>query len=150
MTFKEAIQNTSEITHCYKSGLQALGANSSKVLVKETRMLTGSVDIDSCLKKLYPNENRWDYVFGYNKQIYYLEVHPATTGEVKKIVEKIKWLTSWIKSSAKNLEDLMKQSSFHWVSSGNTDPAFRKTNKYSRILSQNGLSIPRSKLDIRK
>lgn len=75
MTFKEAIQNTSEITHCYKFGLQALGANSSEVLVKETRMLTGSVDIDSCLKKQYPTENRWDYVFGFNKQIYYLEVH---------------------------------------------------------------------------
>ena len=65
MSFVDAVQRMPEIAECLKTGLQALGSNSSKVEVTSTRSLKGSVDIDTCLKRLYPSDPRWDYVFGY-------------------------------------------------------------------------------------
>ena len=55
LNFADAVQGTPEIAECLKKGLQALGANSNKIKVRVTRDLKGSVDIDSCLAKLYPN-----------------------------------------------------------------------------------------------
>lgn len=66
MNFIEVIRNVPEISDCLKNGLQALGNNSIKIEVSSTRDLGGSVDIDTCLKKRYPNAPRWDYVFSYN------------------------------------------------------------------------------------
>ena len=77
LNFVSAVESVPELTECLKAGLQALGANSSKVEVRSTRELAGSVDIDTCLKKYYPIESRWDYVFGYKDRIYYMEIHLA-------------------------------------------------------------------------
>ena len=57
MNFIGVIQSIPEIAECLKAGLQALGTNSSKVEVRSTRELIGSVDIDTCLKKRYPTES---------------------------------------------------------------------------------------------
>ena len=64
MNFTDAIQSIPEIADCLENGLQALGTNSRKIKVHSTRDLAGSVDIDACLKRIYPNDPRWDYVFG--------------------------------------------------------------------------------------
>ena len=93
MSFADVIQSIPEIVQCLKKGLQALGGNSTKIEIRETRALTGSVDIDTCLANRYPNAPRWDYVFGYKSRIYYVEIHPAgSTGEVGRIVAKLEWL----------------------------------------------------------
>ncbi|MXV75216.1 hypothetical protein F4Z99_13210 [Candidatus Poribacteria bacterium] len=107
MNFTNAIRSTPEIAQCLRNGLQALGGNSGKVAVHETRDLTGSVDVDTCLMKRYPNAPRWDYVFGYRDRIYYVEVHPAdNTRKVREITAKLQWLKQWRKRSARSLEDL--------------------------------------------
>lgn len=137
MSFVKAVKNTPEIAACLKSGLQALGANSKKVEVKSTRDLTGSVDIDACLKSRYPNAPRWDYVFGYRDHIFYVEVHPCTTGEVKAIISKFKWLKEWRRKHSP-LEACRDISTYHWVASGKVDITQR--NKYIRMLANNGIS----------
>ncbi len=146
MSFTNAVQGTPEIAGCLKAGLQALGANRSKVEVRETRELTGSVDIDTCLKKRYPTESRWDYVFGYKDRICYMEIHPAgSTGEVGRIVAKLGWLKQWRRHSAPSLEDLEYCSTYHWVSSGRTTSSVKR-GKYQQILAQNGIRGPISVL----
>ena len=120
MNFEEAVLSVPEIADCLRNGLQALGSNSKKVKVDIPRKLEGSVDIDDCLKGCYPDAPRWDYVFGYNGWLYYLEVHPSRLNEVKSVVAKFEWLKQWRKSSAQSLENLKNSSSYHWVSSGTT------------------------------
>ncbi len=147
MNFTDAVQDIPEITQCLKNGLQALGGNSNKVTVRETRHLKGSVDIDICLLNRYPNKPRWDYVFGYKDRVYYVEVHPAdNTRKVREVTAKLQWLKQWRELSAKNLEGLESQSTYHWISTGKTASSIKR-GKYLQILAQNGIRGPDSVLN---
>ena len=146
MNFADAIRNTPEIAKCLKTGLQALGSNSSKIKVTLTRSLTGSVDIDTCLKRLYPNDPRWDYVFGYKNRVYYVEVHQGKTSEVEDVIKKFNWLKQWRTRSAASLEDLKGRSTYHWISTRGTD-TIRKGSRHRRMLDQNGIYGPSSGLN---
>ena len=147
MNFTDAIQNAPEIAQCMRNGLQALGRNSNKIVVRETRDLSGSVDIDTCLVKQYPNDPRWDYVFGYKDRVYYVEVHPAeNTRKVGEVTAKLEWLKQWRKLSAPSLEDLESQSTYHWISTGKTASSIKR-GKYRQILAQNGIRGPNSVLN---
>jgi hypothetical protein len=148
VSFADVVRNTPEIAECLKAGLQALGANRGKIIVNSTGDLKGSVDIDTCVKDNYPNEHRWDYVLGYKDHIYYVEVHPANTGEVKIIIEKLDWLKQWRKRSAPRLEAAQHSSTYHWISSGKT--AIAKRSRYRRILAQKGIFGPKFHLTGRK
>ena len=145
MNFEAAVQNVPEIATCLKSGLQALGSNSKKVKVASTRKLEGSVDIDGCLKRRYPDAPRWDYVFGYNGWIYYVEVHPSSLGEVKSVVAKFEWLKQWRESAAQSLENLKNLSSYHWVSSGTTTTILPGS-RQRKLLDQRGIFVEGSVL----
>ena len=146
MNFANAVQSTPEIACCLRKGLQALGAHSAKVKVHKTRDLKGSVDIDTCLERLYPNASRWDYVFGYKNHVYYVEVHQGKTSEVESVIKKFKWLEQWRSRSATNLENLKDQSSHHWISASGT-ASIRKGSSYQRKLDQNGILGPDSVLN---
>lgn len=136
MNFVQTVHNTPDIAHCLQSGLQALGKHSAKIHVAQTRALEGSVDIDTCLKKKYPAAHRWDYVFGYQGKIYYVETHPASSSaEVKIILDKLTWLKEWRKTSAPHLEELCDASSYHWIATGSV-----KRSKYALWLAQNGIT----------
>lgn len=83
--FKEAVLATPEVKDCYQQGLQAMGKYSSKVELSNVRKAEGSVDVDTCVSKPYPSENRWDFALGYDGRAYFLEVHSAQTSEVSAI-----------------------------------------------------------------
>jgi len=142
VSFADAVQRTPELTGCLKVGLQALGSNRRKIRVDATRNLTGSVDIDACLIRCYPNAPRWDYVFGYKDRVYYVEVHQGRTGEMQKVIAKLDWLRQWRERSAHSLEYLKHQSTYHWISTGRIDSAFAKNNRYRRILRQKSIFGP--------
>lgn len=118
MNFAEAVHRTGDLAQCLKDGLQALRTNSKRISVpkNQTRNLEGSVDIDGCLKNKYPNNQRWDYVFGYRGHVYYVEIHPAGTSEVNAVIAKLKWLRQWRKQSTA-LESLRNESSYYWIAS---------------------------------
>lgn len=78
--FEKAVSATPDIQNCCKSGLTALGNYSSKIQLGST--CEGSVAIDECVSEKYPQENRWDYVFGYRSEAIFVEVHSAYTSEV--------------------------------------------------------------------
>ncbi|MDE0686977.1 MAG: hypothetical protein OXI61_02310 [Candidatus Poribacteria bacterium] len=149
MNFIEAIQNSPEIAICLENGLQALERrDKNKVNMNSSRDLKGSVYIDKCLERRYPNSPRWDYVFGYKDQIYYVEVHPAdNTRKVREVTAKLRWLKQWRGGSAQSLEDLERQSTYHWISTGRTASSVKR-GRYLQILAQNGIRGPDSVLNV--
>lgn len=97
--FLEAVAKASLDTACIGSGLKAIkGEHRTAIRPKETRRLTGSVDMDAALSTALPHDHRWDYGVGLllpdNKTeiAIWIEVHPATTGEVERILSKLEWL----------------------------------------------------------
>lgn len=144
--FQKTVEKVVDIKTAYKSGLQALGTNASLISIKNTRNLEGSVDIDSTTATLYPNDNRWDYVFSYERKAYYVEVHPAYTGEVKKVVAKRTWLLNWLVTKAAELNSYQSASPrFYWIQSGKcailpNSPEYKQA-AAAGLVPRSGLSI---------
>ncbi len=56
MSFKKAVESISDLSGGYCNGLKAMKVNSAKIIAADERMLSGSVDIDTCTKKIYPSD----------------------------------------------------------------------------------------------
>lgn len=148
MNFTDAIRSISEIAQCLKNGLQALERqDKDRIQYNSSRDIKGSVYIDKCLEKRYPNEPRWDYVIGYKNRVFYVEVHPAdNTRKVREVLGKLEWLKNWLKHSAKKLGELEDGSTYHWISTGKTNSSIKR-GKYRQILAQKGIRGPVSILN---
>lgn len=117
MTFKEAVEQTPQVSGAYKTGLLAFGDYSSKVIVPDNRLLGGSIDIDAATMENYPNNNRWDYAFDYNEETFFIEVHTASTSETSTVLRKLGWLKVWLCEQAPKIDQLKssKIPPFYWV-----------------------------------
>lgn len=145
MTFKITIEAIPDIQHGFNSGLRALGANSNKIKVQDTRQLNGSVDIDECTTEKYPNASRWDYVIGYNEKAYFVEVHPASTSSIREMLQKLTWLRWWLKHQAPDLKAIQAaEAPFRWVATGSVQ--ISKKGKQARQLAQSGLQAPQKSI----
>ncbi len=143
-TFKQAVEETEEIKNGYQNGLKALGNYSNKVELGDTKKCEGSVAIDDCTESLYPQENRWDYVFGYKGDAYFVEVHSAHTSEVSVVLKKLQWLKDWLNSKAPKIKKLQaKDKAFIWIQT-NGNHILPKSSQ-NRLLAEKGLK-PVSKL----
>lgn len=139
--FQEAVEKTPEVRIGFCIGKQAI-KNSDRCKIKATddRKLQGSLDIDRQVKSLYPREPRWDYALSYNDIISYIEIHPAETSEVDKVVSKVRWLKTWLKTKAPEIDKLPKaENPYVWVLSGRY--AILPTSKEKRKLSGAGLLV---------
>ena len=118
--FQKAVEGTPDISTAYRSGLQALKRSDRGAFdVADTRLLDGSVDIDTAVQEKYPNENRWDYAIGYSGKVCYVEVHPAYTSEVSVVENKLRWLKTWLKEKVPLLDAIPKATpAFVWVQTG--------------------------------
>lgn len=120
--FRKEIQKIPEVAGCLKEGLGALGTHSKKIKDYEKSKIEGSIEIDDCVKHKYPNDNRWDYVLGYNKKAFFVEVHSAQTGEVSTMFAKLEWLKWWLNNRAPGLKKIKdSKTPFIWISSKNVD-----------------------------
>ena len=119
-SFQKAVENTPEISSGYRPGVHALKkSDRSAIVVADTRLLDGSVDIDTAVQEKYPNENRRDYAIGYSGKVCYLEVHPAYTSEVSVVENKLRWLKIWLKEKVPLLDAIPKATpAFVWVQTG--------------------------------
>lgn len=137
--FQQAIEATSEVKDGYCSGLKAVkGSDRSKFIISDTSLIDGSLDIDSSVKHLYPNDNRWDYAVSYDNKLFFVEIHPAFDKEIKRMSDKLKWLKTWLKVKAPNLESLPKsERPFCWIASGET--GFLPTSTSRRKIAMLGL-----------
>jgi len=84
----------------------------------------GSADVDSALRAHEPNAHRWDFAVGHrhtNRQkdcVYWVEIHTANDKEVKVVLDKLRWLKSWLARPGSLLNQFERD--FVWVSSGST------------------------------
>lgn len=146
LAFRQAVEDTPEIRTGYCNGLQALGANARLVAAEDTRKLEGSVDIDACVHDLYPNGARWDYAVGYEGKAYFLEIHPASTSNVKEMMKKAEWLTGWLNEKAPALKAMAAGKVYYWLASGkqsilSNSPQYRKLSQ-SRIRLVSNCRLP--------
>ena len=70
--FQVAIENTEDVKNGFCVGKQAIKSiDRSKVVAADNDKLQGSLDIDSQVKTLYPNEPRWDYALSYDEKLFF-------------------------------------------------------------------------------
>lgn len=143
--FQTAVESVSDLVSAYRKGLQALeNGDAGCVKVGNYRLVDGSVNIDVALNRKYPEANRWDYVFSYNGKAYYVEVHPATDGQVKVMMAKKKWLIDWLQIEAQSLDAYPSASPrLYWIQSGRN--GLTKGSIEYRRAAQTGL-LPQPKL----
>lgn len=135
--FKSIIVQTELLKNCYQGGLQALGKNSSKIALEDTKKCSVSVDIDTCLKQKYPGDSRWDYVVSYQKKAYFVEIHPAFTTEVELLLKQIGLKIFWIKKEVADLKKIAHET-LYWIP---TDKYAIRGGRYERLLAQNKIII---------
>ena len=144
--FQVAVENTTDVKNGFRVGKQAIkSVDRSKVVATNNKKVQGSLDIDSQVKALYPNDPRWDYALSYDDKIYFFEVHPAETSEVDKVVNKVKWLKCWLKTQAPKINELPKaEHPYTWVQSGRY--AILPTAREKMKLSASGIKITKELL----
>jgi hypothetical protein len=144
--FKQAVEETPDIAKGFQEGLKAMGKHSNKVVViRSTHDLQGSVNIDECTEHLYPHENRWDYAFSYQDEVYFVEVHSAHTREVSTVLKKLQWLKDWLHSKAPELRKLQAKKPYYWIQSDKF--AILKTSPQYRKATEQGL-LPKPNLQV--
>jgi hypothetical protein len=140
--FIQVLSKISSIQGCLCVGLQALRNDSKYITPKDTNSINGSVNLDSCLKGVYPNANRWDYLVSYKKDFYYIEIHPAKDSEVQTLIQKHIWLKNWIQEN--KLENY--HSRYYWIPSGRN--SILPSSIYGKKNAQRGINLTRNlKLD---
>lgn len=143
-SFRKAIENTPDVQHGYREGLQAIvKADKRAVMVKDARRLDGSLNIDEETKMLYPNESRWDYAVGYDGKVYYVEVHPANTSNVEEVIKKKLWLDKWLKEKAPSMSALKAGSPKYQWAATEVGVHVSPQSMYARRLSQRGIEKPK-------
>jgi hypothetical protein len=142
VTFKKAVEEPPSVADAWCSGLGALRrGDKGHIEAEDTRRLRGSVDVDTALKPSCPDEPRWDYAIGHKpsnpdtETVYWVEIHPASSGEVKAVLEKLAWLKAWLRKAAPKLNALHRE--FIWVSSGKT--SFTLSSPQLKQFAQHGL-----------
>ena len=123
MRFKEAIEKTPALQDAWRKGVQALLPRDKKRIPKHVKeSCSGSVNVDKALKATYPDKPRWDYAMSVpanSKEdcVCWVEIHPATEGKVKEVLDKHAFLKTWMKKKAPHLNQ-MKHQKFIWIASG--------------------------------
>ncbi len=137
--FQEAVEKTEDVKDGFRIGKQAIkNTDRPKIEATDSQKFQGSLDIDSQVKSFYPHDPRWDYAICYADTMYYVEVHPAETSEVDKMISKLRWLKNWLRDKAPLIDKLPKASHpFIWLQSGRF--AILPTSKEMKKLSASGL-----------
>lgn len=161
MTFEDAVvESTPVIASAFRAGKGALKAgHSTKVTSADPRRFTGSVELDEALAAYaeYRHASRWDYGLGYRfgahrERAIWVEVHTATTSEVQRVLDKLSWLRSFLRTQAPQLEALTAKvvdgvEPFVWLSTS-AGTHSTPSSPQARRLSKAGLSLPRRSLHL--
>lgn len=137
---KAAVEQTDDVKGNFQTGLGAVHGNErQKIVVPDTRSILGSLDIDASTLTKYPQENRWDYVIEYNQEVFFIEIHPASTSDVPTVLAKLDWLKWWLKNKAPKISTLKSKDKqpYHWVYTNKN--AILPGSKYAKQLAQNKL-----------
>ncbi len=111
-----------KLRNYYSSGLGAVIAPDRRhIKVPDTFLIKGSLALDSAAKQDMPDSNRWDYAIDYNGEVFFIEIHPASTSEIPTVINKVNGLRQWLATINADLLSLPPVNrKFYWVSSGKT------------------------------
>jgi hypothetical protein len=151
MRFTQAVHQA--LPGACRDGLQALeNRDRGRVSCNDPRKLAGSVCLDVALKRADPNGQRWDYGIGIKQEsgddkVIWVEVHPASSSNVREVVAKLEWLKRWLARSAPALQEITaKRDGFVWVSSGKVD--IPMGTPQTKRLAAAGIKLPQRHLRI--
>ncbi len=124
MKFRQAVMQIPDLVNEWQSGLKAcMETVRDKIVTDNTRLITGSIDLDAALRNKEPNSPRWDYAIGYGKseteRAIWVEVHPASSDSIVVMLKKLAWLKSWLSTSAEPLR-VMTHGDFFWLATQGT------------------------------
>jgi hypothetical protein len=156
VTFREAVEAApAPANAAYCQGKQALkGEHREQVDCADGRRFTGSIDLDKALELVCPGDRRWDYGVGFRERTgaesaVWVEVHPATAGEVDRVLIKQGWLLCWLRTEAPDLAALTKRrvngKAFFWVATG-SGVHIRKGSRQAIRLQNAGFDLPRQRI----
>lgn len=135
----QSVAEASCLKNYFARGLGAIKEKSC-INVPHTRRASGSVNLDKAMEKDYPEDNRWDYALEYDGYTFFLEVHPASTSEIKCMIKKVEQVKTWL---AENVPDLLKLPKkekgarvFYWISSGKSDIRLLPQSQQARSLAK--------------
>lgn len=139
----KAAYKTPDIKGHFCKGLSAVkGSERLKFVVPDTYQLTGSIDIDGATIEIYPEDNRWDYAVEYAGETFFIEVHPCSTSDVSKMIDKLTWLKWWLKNKAPKIDALKSRNKpYHWIATGSV--GILKGSKYDKMLALNNIQVAR-------
>jgi hypothetical protein len=150
MCFKEAVNATAELSGAFRPGIQAIAeADRNRLDCDNTRRLAGSVNLEECLRPIRAGEPIWDYGIGWctngsKECAIWIEVHPASSGHVRDVINKAKWLKDWLCDKAPALNTLTRpEDGYVWIASGRV--ALQRGSPQARLLAMAGVSFPREK-----
>jgi hypothetical protein len=153
MRFKQVVEAVPQLRGAYRPGLQALkGEHRERIQCNDTRRLAGSLDPDSSLQKSLPDEPRWDYGVGVRVSqhadcCHWVEVHPATEGDVEDVLKKHDWLKTWLAQHAPGLLGMTAtEKGYVWIATKTI--GFRQGSPKAKQLEAGGVSFPRKRLVI--
>jgi hypothetical protein len=148
VTFEQAVEETPGLAESLERGLRGLrAADRPRVRPANSREVVGSVDLDGALAEQQPNAPRWDYAIGYGRngtRVYWLEVHPATDGDVGEVLRKLSWLKDWLTGDGRRLAAF--PAFLVWVASEET--TFTPNSPARRRLAQAGVDYAGRSLDL--
>jgi len=150
MRFKRAVENTQGLEQAYRPGLQALQrGDRSRILCRDSHMVTGSVNLDCALATILPDDPRWDYGVGViartpSETVVWIEVHPASSHHVDEVLRKLIWLKNWLRTDAPQLGAMPRE--FVWIASGQV--AMQANSPQRRRLAAKGLRFAGSCLHL--
>jgi len=106
----------------YKAGLGALlPADKKHIKVPEPKSIVGSLALDRAAAGDLPEDFRWDYLLDYGGEIFFIEIHPASTSEINRMIGKVDAVRRWLDATAPAIFSLPPRNhKYYWVSSGNT------------------------------
>lgn len=139
-TFKQAVEATSDVMHCYMEGKLAIPQNErNKIELADPVKCGGRLFIDECLinQNKYLKDNRWDYAIDYNGKVYFIKIHPATSSQVSVMEKKLQWLEDWLNHSAPEIKALKSRNPYHWIQT--KDNHIDKYSSYQRRIDGMGL-----------
>jgi hypothetical protein len=153
MSFEDAVHATTEIRGAYRPGLQALQAAARKAIqANDTRRLEGSVDIDTTLRPIYPQDPRWDYVVSVQDdagapRLYWIEYHEANGETAKDVASKARWVKQWARTAGRPVWEFGgRKMDLRWIASGRV--RLPKKSRQVRLLAQEGVHPPVRRLKV--
>jgi hypothetical protein len=132
-----------------RAGKQALApADRPRISVAAGAAFGCSIDLDAAMSQKLPNAHRWDYLVVIREaaeRCVGVEVHPATAGEVRRIIAKRDWARQLLEQRC--ARGRPSAADWHWLASGRV--YLRPTDPQFRVLRSSGINGPTRALLLR-